>query len=60
MNVQDVLNLIGKNATLEVSDVLALIEGQQVSIPVQPASIPVLGKNLVMALTTNAIIVQIK
>lgn len=60
MNVQDILNLLAKNSTIEMADVLALLEGQQVSIPVQPAQIPVMGKNLVMALTTNALILQVK
>lgn len=57
--MNDILTLLGKNATIEVADVLSLLEGNPVSIPVDPFSQPVAGKTLTISLAANAVTLQI-
>lgn len=59
MDINQVLALLGKNATIELADVIALLEGTPVSIPVQPADIAVAGKTLVVSLQSNAVQLQL-
>lgn len=60
MNLQEILALLSKNSSVELGTVLQLLEGAPVQIPIKPSVIPVMGKELTMALTTDAILLQIK
>jgi len=56
---QAILDLVGKNANLGIADVIALLNGTPVSVPVQPANVSVAGKTLTVALQANAVQFQL-
>lgn len=60
MPIDQLLATLGKNINLELSDVIALVEGNPVSIPVQPFTTPVAGKVLTVSLQGNAVQLQLK
>ena len=59
MPIEQLLNLVGKNVTIALPEVLAFISGQAISVPVQPLNEAVAGKTLIIALDKNAITLQL-
>lgn len=51
---------LGKNASVSLAEVIALFEGNPVSIPIQPLTEQVSGKTLVVSLEANALQLQLK
>lgn len=59
MDINAIAQLVGGQVQIHLADLIALIEGQPIAIPVQPFTQQVAGKTLTVSLVSNAIQLQL-